>query len=37
MLKFEITEEAIIIFVKKIKKASNSIFTSLLSQLYELS
>ena len=37
MFKFEYAVEAIIIFVKNIKKASNGMFTLLVSQLYELS
>ena len=37
MLKFEFAIEAVIIFVKNIKKASSGKFTLLVSQLYELS
>ena len=37
MLKFEFVVEAIIIFVKNIKKASSGMFALLVSQLYELS
>ena len=36
MLKFECAIEAIIMFVKSIKKASNGMFTLLASQLCEL-
>ena len=37
MLKFEFAVEAIIVFVKNIKKALSGIFTLLASQSYELS
>ena len=36
VLKFEFTVEAIIIFLKSIKKASSCMFTLFVSQLYEL-
>ena len=36
MLKFEFVMEAIIIYVKNIKKVSSGKFTLLVSQLYEL-